>query len=112
MEDDMTLSVADLFAKMPSAFQAEKASGMDAVIQFKFTGEQAGDWYVTIQDSKCTVATGLHASPKLTLSAVGTDAVKVFSGEMDGMQAFMQGKLRLTGDMSLAMKLMSIFKIK
>jgi putative sterol carrier protein len=108
----MTITVAELLEKMPAALLPEKAAGVDAVVQFKFTGEQAGDWYVTIKDSQCTVNQGIDPSPKLTLSAAGTDAVKVLTGEMDGMQAFMQGKLRLTGDMSLAMKLLSMFKIK
>jgi putative sterol carrier protein len=108
----MTITVAELFEKMPAAFLPEKAAGVDAIIQFKFTGEQAGDWYITIKDNQCTVNQGIGSSPKLTLSAAGTDAVKVLTGEMDGMQAFMQGKLRLTGDMSLAMKLLSMFKVK
>jgi putative sterol carrier protein len=108
----MTITVPELFEKMPAAFIPEKAAGVDAVIQFKFTGEQAGDWYVTIKDSKCDVTQGVSSNPKLTLSAAGVDAVKVLTGEMDGMQAFMQGKLRLIGDMSLAMKLLSMFKIK
>jgi putative sterol carrier protein len=108
----MTITVAEMLAKMPGAFQPEKAAGVDAVIQFKFCGEQAGDWFATIKDGKCSVEKGLAPSPRLTLAADGTDAVKVLTGEMDGMQAFMQGKLRLTGDMSLAMKLLGLFKIK
>jgi len=108
----MTITVTELFEKMPSAFLPEKAAGIDAVIQFKFTGEQAGDWHVTIKDAKCAVTPGIHPSPKLTLSAAGTDAIRVLTGEMDGMQAFMQGKLRLAGDTSLALKLLTLFKMK
>lgn len=108
----MTITVSELFERLPAAFVPEKAAGVDAVIQFKFTGEQAGDWYVVIKDSQCSVAQGVHPGPKLTLSATGEDAVKVLTGEMDGMQAFMLGKLRLLGDVSLGMKLMSMFKVK
>lgn len=108
----MTISVAEMFAKMPAAFLPEKASGVDTVIQLKLSGEQAGDWYLTIKDSQCAVAQGVHPSPKLTLSAAGEDAVKVLTGELDGMQAFMQGKLRLQGDLNSGMKLMSLFRIK
>ena len=108
----MSLTVADIMSKMPTAFLPEKAPGMDAVIQFKFSGTEAGDWYASIKDGKCTVETGTHASPKMTLSVDSTDFVKIFTGEQDGMQAFMQGKLRLSGDMSLAMKLLTMFKLK
>jgi putative sterol carrier protein len=108
----MPLTVADLMSKMPGAFQPEKAPGLDAVIQFKFTGAEAGDWYATIKDGKVVTAQGVHPSPKMTLTADSADYVKIFTGEIDGMQAFMQGKIKLAGDLNLAMKLTQMFKIK
>ena len=108
----MPLTIADLMSKMPGAFLPEKAPGLDAVLQFKFTGAEAGAWYATIKDGKCAVEKGEHASPKMTLSADSADYVKIFTGELDGMQAFMQGKIKLAGDLNLAMKLMTMFKIR
>jgi len=108
----MPLTVADLMSKMPGAFIPEKAPGLDAAIQFKFTGAEAGDWYAEIKDGKVTTAQGVHPSPKMTLSADSSDYVKIFTGELDGMAAFMQGKLKLTGDLNLAMKLTQMFKVR
>ena len=48
----MPLTVSQLMEKMPGAFIPEKAAGLDTVIQFKFTGAEAGDWYATIKDGK------------------------------------------------------------
>lgn len=108
----MPLTISDLMSKMPGAFIPEKAAGLDAVIQFKFTGEEPGEWYSVIKDGKVTVEKGTHGSPKMTLTADSADYVKIFTGELDGMQAFMQGKLKLAGDLNLAMKLTQMFKIK
>ncbi len=108
----MTLTISELMTKMPTAFLPEKAVGMDAALQFNFTGAEAGTWFTVIKDGKCSVENGTHPSPKMTLAVDSTDFVKIFTGEMDGMQAFMQGKLRLTGDLSLAMKLLTMFKLK
>lgn len=108
----MPLTVVELMSKMPKAFLPEKAPGLDAVIQFKFTGAEAGDWYAAIKDGACTVEQGAHPSPKMTLTADSADYVKIFTGELDGMQAFMQGKIKLAGDLNLAMKLMTMFKIR
>jgi putative sterol carrier protein len=108
----MPLTVADLMSKMPGAFLPEKAPGLDAVIQFTFTGAEAGDWYATIRGGKCMVEQGKHPNPKMTLTADSSDYVKIFTGELDGMQAFMQGKLKLAGDLNLAMKLLQMFKIR
>lgn len=108
----MTLTIETLMSKMPGAFIPEKAVGLDAVIQFRFTGEEVGEWYAVIKNGKVTVEKGSHASPKMTLTADSSDYVKIFTGEIDGMQAFMQGKLKLAGDLNLAMKLTQMFKIK
>ena len=108
----MPLTIPDLMSKMPGAFLPEKAVGLDAVIQFKFTGEEVGNWYATIKDGKCVVAQGDAPSPKMTLTADSADYVKIFTGELDGMQAFMQGKIKLGGDLNLAMKLMQMFKTR
>ncbi len=108
----MPLTVADLMSKMPAAFLSEKAPGLDAIIQFKFTGAEPGDWYATIKDGKVDVQQGVHENPKMTLTADSGDYVKIFTGELDGMQAFMQGKLKLAGDLNLAMKLTQMFKIR
>lgn len=108
----MTLTIETLMSKMPGAFIPEKAAGLDAVIQFNFTGAEPGEWYSVIKDGKVTVEKGTHASPKMTLTADSADYVKIFTGELDGMQAFMQGKLKLAGDLNLAMKLTQMFKIK
>lgn len=108
----MPLTVADLMSKMPGAFIPEKAPGMDAVIQFIFTGNEPGDWYAVIKDDKVEVLQGTHEAPKMTLTADSGDYVKIFTGELDGMQAFMQGKLKLAGDLNLAMKLTQMFKIR
>src|SRR5574339_233746 len=108
----MPLTVADLMQKMPGAFIPEKAQGVDATVQFKFTGAEAGEWFATIKDGKVDVAQGTHPSPRMTLTADSADYVKIFTGELDGMQAFVQGKIKLAGDLNLAMKLMQMFKIR
>lgn len=108
----MPLTVAELMEKMPGAFIPEKAAGLEAAIQFKFTGAEPGDWNAVIKDGKVDVERGTHPSPKMTLTADSQDYVKIFTGELDGMQAFMQGKIKLSGDLNLAMKLMQMFKIR
>ena len=108
----MALTIETLMSKMPGAFIPEKAAGLDATIQFNFTGAESGEWYATIKDGKVTVEKGTHASPKMTLTADSADYVKIFTGEIDGMAAFMQGKLKLAGDLNLAMKLTQMFKLK
>ncbi|MFZ5878907.1 MAG: SCP2 sterol-binding domain-containing protein [Chloroflexota bacterium] len=109
----MPLSISDLMSKMPGAFLPEKAQGVNATIHFKFTGENPGEWNAVIKDGKCDVVQGAPSGPAtMSLTADSADYVKIFTGELDGMAAFMQGKIKLGGDLNLAMKLMQMFKIR
>jgi putative sterol carrier protein len=109
MPDELTPEI--LFSRMPKAFQPEKAQGVDAVIQFDLSGAQGGQWVATIKDGKCAVEKGKVENPKLTLSADAVDYVGIFTGKVNPMAAFGEGKIKLKGDLGLAMKLMNFFKI-
>ena len=106
----MPLTIADLMSKMPDAFIPEKAPGLDAVIQFNFLGAEPGNWNATIKDGVVKVAQGIHPNPTMELTADSADYLKMFTGELDPMQAFLQGRLRLLGDPNLAMKMSEFFK--
>jgi len=105
------LTVKQMVFNHEKAFIPEKAVGVNAVIQYKFTGNQAGDYIVTIADGKCTVAEGLAENPVMTLTSDGEYFGQVLLGKEDGMKGFMMGKLKLAGDLNLAMKLTSFFKM-
>jgi putative sterol carrier protein len=104
-------NVSDFIARMTTGFVPEKAAGIDATIQVKLTGAQPGEWYFTIKDGQCSLNQGVANGAKLTATADGEDFMKIFTGQMDGMQAFMQGKIRIAGDMNLALKLVNLFKM-
>jgi putative sterol carrier protein len=105
------LTLEELMSRMPKAFQPEKAEGVEAVVQYKLTGEEGGDWVITIADGACTVVEGETENPKMTLTAEAQDYKDVVLGKVNAMQAFMSGKLKLAGDLNLAMKLTSFFKM-
>lgn len=102
-------TVKETFDLMPSRFKPDKAQGVNAVIQYEITGEGGGTWCATIKDGVCTVAQGAGASPTLTLTMSGQDWLDMLAGKLSGQMAFMSGKLKLRGDMGLAMKLGTIF---
>jgi putative sterol carrier protein len=92
-------------------FIPEAASGVNAIIQYRLSGEEGGDYIIDIHDGACHVTEGEHPSPTVTLSADGRDFADVLLGKANGMQYFMLGKLKLAGDLNLAMKLTQFFKM-
>jgi len=98
-----------LFDRMPGYLDAAKAGDLNATIQFDLSGPEGGRWYVTIANGRATASVGEAEAPRLTVSASAGDAVKILTGEMEATTAFMTRKLQLKGDMSLALRLQSLF---
>lgn len=105
------ISVQELVKNHEKAFKPEVAEGVEAVIQYHLTGDEGGDWIINIKDGKCTVAEGTSENPTMTLTAEAQDFKDVLTGKADGMQYFMQGRLKLAGDLNLALKLTTFFKM-
>jgi putative sterol carrier protein len=105
------ITVQELMTRMPRAFKPENAEGVDTVLQYHLTGEEGGDWIVTIKDGQCQVVEGVAEAPNMTLTADSQDYKDVITGKTNAMQAFMMGKLKLAGDLNLAMKLPNFFKM-
>jgi putative sterol carrier protein len=98
-----------IFDGMAANFQPDKAAGVNAVIQYDITGEGGGAWHAVIADGTCAVNEGTHDAPKMTLSIDAQNWIDMITGKLDGQQAFMTGKLKIKGDMSLAMKMGKFF---
>ncbi|KAA0693553.1 SCP-2 family sterol carrier protein [Halopseudomonas laoshanensis] len=100
-------SVAEITSTMESKFNPAAAAGLDLVFQFNI--EDDNNFNVTIKDGTCAIAQGDAATPNVTLIMDKATLEGVMTGETDGMQAFMAGKLRAEGDMMLALKLGELF---
>ena len=102
-------TVKESFDAMPSRFRADKATGTSAVIQYDVSGEGGGTWNAVIKDGACAVSPGAAQNPNLTLQISAQDWLDMLSGKQSGQMLFMSGKLKVKGDMGLAMKLPSMF---
>ena len=104
-------TVKETFEAMAGRFRADKASGTTAVIQYDVSGDGGGTWHAVIKDGTCTVNSGSAPNPNLTLAIAGQDWLDMLSGKQSGQMLFMSGKLKVKGDMGLAMKLGSMFSM-
>jgi len=104
-------TVKELVFNHEKAFIPEKAAGLEAIVQYHLTGDEGGDYIIKIGDDKCSVSEGVAEDPVMTMTADGGYFRDVLLGKEDGMKGFMEGKLQLAGDLNLAMKLTSFFKM-
>jgi putative sterol carrier protein len=106
----MTLNAKQLIDQLVANFPPDKAAGLDADVQVNLTGEGGGNWIIKISGGKVTGAEGKAASPRLTVTTSLADISAISEGKLDGMAAFMQGKVKLDGDVGLAMRMVSMFQ--
>ena len=102
-------SIKDFFAQLPAKLDAEAAEDVDAVYQFDLSGAQGGHYTVTIREGACRVNEGMHDDPHVILTMAGEDCLQVLSGQLSGQAAAMSGRIRITGDIALAMQLKTFF---
>ncbi len=100
----------EIIEAMPSAFVPERAKGLKATYQFELTGDGGGNWVIEIADQQCQVREEVAAEPDATISLLATDYVALVKGELDAMGAFMRGKLKVKGNIGLAMKALNLFQ--
>lgn len=99
-----------IFAGFEERFAPDKAQGVDADIQFVVTDQgQEYPYVVAIHDGSCTAKGGSAGKPKVTLTTGLVPFVKLVAGRADGMQLFMTGKLKVSGDIMFAPRIMGFF---
>jgi multimeric flavodoxin WrbA/putative sterol carrier protein len=103
--EDMRL----LLRGMAASFNSQAAGDLKATIQFEVVGKQTGDWFLSIDIGKCTYHEGRANSPNLTIKTPSEVWLAIANKEMDGQQAFMRANYTATGDMSLLMRMKTLF---
>ncbi len=101
--------VKEVFTQFPEAFDASASQGLDAVFLFDITGDGGGNWNVTVREGACQIQEGNHEAPTVTLSMSAETWLGIVNKELNAMQAFMSGKLKVRGNMMLAQRIPELF---
>ena len=96
--------VASILAEFQAGIEG-KDTGLGATIKFDFEG--AGCIFLDGKSNPNTVS-GEDQDADCTLTMSVETFEKMSSGELDGTSAFMQGQLKVDGDMGMAMRLASV----
>ena len=99
-------SATDLIQQLPAAFDASAAAGTECTIQFNVSEPM----HLLIRNGRCEARRGSAAAPDVSLTMEDADFVALMTGELNGMTAFMTGKLTVDGDLMLAQRLTHWFE--
>lgn len=105
------ITARDVLSGMKINFDAEAAKGVSGTVVYELTGEGGGTWTVRVEQGTLEVDETMPSSaPGATVSLSADDFVRVATGELNAMQGFMSGKIKITGDPFLAQKIQGLFR--
>lgn len=85
--------------------EPDKGKAINAVVVFHITGESDQDWTLDCTKNPAEVKEGTTAGAQVEVTMTEADFVKLANGELNPQMAFLGGKLRVKGNMGLAIKL-------
>lgn len=86
----------------------EKAAAVNAIVELEITGANGGTWTVDCTKPGGEVKAGSSGAAKLTVIMLDTDFSDMFDGKLNPQAAFLGGKVKVKGDIALALKLGNI----
>lgn len=98
-----------VFAGMAERFVPERASGVNAVVQFLVNDGEEHPYVLRIADGTAAVERGKAADETVTLAMDLPTFLELVAGKAQGPMLFMAGRLRVSGDVMFASRLMSFF---
>ena len=105
----MTTPTEKVFEEMNARITAEKAKKINSTYLFDIGGAEGGKWFADLTKDGGPYIEKKEADAKCTITVPkAEDWVAIATGKMNPTSAFMQGKIKVKGDMSLAMKLQSL----
>ncbi len=82
-----------------------KAKAIGALVVFHITGNNTSDWVLDCSKEPAEVKMGSQEGAKVEVTMTEEDFVKLANGSLNPQMAFLGGKLKVKGDMGLAIKL-------
>lgn len=111
----MAVDIQKLFnEELPAALQknAEAAKQIGAKYQINISGDGGGEWFIDVSDTGPKAEKGNPGNADCTISITAEDFQKLHENpQANGMQLFFSGKLKVTGNQMLAMKLQKLFQL-
>lgn len=104
--------VNSIFKEIHEALQADSSltKGVEAVYEFQLDGDEGIKYQLVLQGENSRTVEGVEEAADCTLLMNSDDFEKMARGELNGTQAFMSGRLKIKGNMGLALKLQDILQ--
>lgn len=88
----------------------QRVPGLNAVVGLDLPGEGGGQWTLRFVDGGMTWTEGMDPAADATLKVSAKDWDALGRGKLNPMTAFMTGRLKVTGNMAVIMRLQALMQ--
>ena len=100
-----------LFASIKPLLSDEVVKQINGSFLFELSGKDAGCWLLDLKNSPGTVApASADTESDVKMKMDSENMIAMFTGKLNSTTAFMTGKLKISGNMALAMKLEQLIR--
>src|SRR5579884_3447234 len=106
------MTMNELFDTMPARLNSAVAVNVNKTVQWNITGEDAGVWAIEINKGTARLIPGGVEKPDVTFTIKDKDWLAIAEGKLSAMNAFMMAKLKIAGDMALALRVPQLLPLE
>jgi len=102
--------LAETMAALPDRFQPKMAGNLAATIQFDFTKDAGGRWWLRIDAGQCSVGPGDAVDPDATVTMSAAEFVGINDGTVRAPDVFWSGRIDIEGSVDVVLALPPIMQ--
>jgi putative sterol carrier protein len=114
LEANRELLLAEIFRQMPTRLDRERASDIDAVVEWRIADPKTREhdvWQLILRDGSAEVRPGPAEDPTVTMEIGAIDFMRLITGGANGPRLFLFGRLKVRGNLVLAARMPGLFDI-
>ncbi len=104
-----------IFWQMPKRLDRKRAAGASASVRWRITDgprDRVDTYQLQLEDGSCRVIRGENGpDPRVTLTVDGAEFLRIATGSSDATRSYFSGRITAAGDIMVAAKLASMFRI-
>jgi putative sterol carrier protein len=108
------LILGEIFRRIPEQFDARRAASVDAVVEWRVRSSTGGDDFerqLVMSGGRCTLVEAPGENATVTYEIDDVDFIRLITGGESGPKLFLYGRLRVRGNLILAARMPSLFRM-
>ena len=90
------MNARDFIFKLPEKVRKEAVEGMETIFHFELSGDDGGEYTLSLKDGVLTANEGLVGDPRCVVKSSGDNFMKVVTGDLNPLMAILTCKLKVS----------------